>query len=413
MTVPTHRQKYIPMPQRTAPKLISNTLARRIFMHRQGLCTPPTTKQSKDDLRQLIGKLGFVQLDSIATVERAHHMTLFARNQTYQTQHLAALLEDDKALFENWTHDASVIPTEFFPYWMRRFERDAEGLRSRWQKWQRIGFEEILDDTIAHITEHGPVMSRSFGGNEKKNSAGWWNWNPSKTALEYLWRTGRLAVTKRQAFQKVYDITERVIPSEHLKPIRTDKALVDWCCTNALERLGFAAPGELAAFWGIITAAEAQAWCADKGKSLPRVITDSADGSKPKECLADPAILSLTESELKPPPRLRVISPFDPVVRDRKRLRRLFNFEFRIEVFVPEAKREYGYYVFPLLEGDRFVGRIDMKRNTKTKTLNVTGLWWEPGIKPSKQRLAKLDAELIRIARFVECNDLHIHCATR
>lgn len=399
------------MPDPTSPITITNTLARRIFMHRQGLTEPPTAKQSKRDLKQLIHRLGFVQLDSIATVERAHHMTLFARNQTYKPKHLATLLEDDHALFENWTHDASMIPTEFFPYWMRRFERDADHLRARWQKWQRIGFEDILDDTVAHIAEHGPVMSRSFGNEQKKNSAGWWNWNPSKTALEYLWRTGRLAVCRREAFQKVYDLTERVIPETHRRPIRTDNALIDWCCTSALERLGFAAPGELAAFWGIITAAEAQQWCATKGKSLPRILTEPADGSKPKECLADPGIFDYAEADLKPPPRLRVISPFDPVVRDRKRLKRLFNFDFRIEVFVPEPQREYGYYVFPLLESDRFIGRIDMKRDTKTKTLNVTGLWWEPGVKPSKQRIAKLEAELARVGRFVDCRDMQVHCA--
>lgn len=398
------------MPEHTSPTFISNTLARRIFMHRQGLGAPPTGKQSKNDLKQLIGRLGFVQLDSIATVERAHHMTLFARNQTYKPKHLATLLEDDKALFENWTHDASVIPTEFYPYWMRRFERDAEHLRARWQKWQRVGFENMLDDTLAHISEHGPVMSRSFGTEEKKNSTGWWNWNPSKTALEYLWRTGDLAVCRREAFQKVYDLTERVIPDAHRSPIRSDHDLIDWCCTSALERLGFATPGELAAFWGIITAAEAQEWCTTKAKSLPRILTEPADGSKPKECLADPNIFDLSEADLKQPPRLRVISPFDPVVRDRKRLKRLFNFEFRIEVFVPEAKREYGYYVFPLLEGDRFVGRIDIKRDIKTKTLNVNGLWWEPTVKPSKQRLARLEAELARIGRFVECRDLRVHC---
>ena len=121
-------------------------------------------------------------------------------------------------------------------------------------------------------------------------------------------------------------------------------------------------------------------------------------------------MLEADADALAPPPRLRVISPFDPVIRDRKRLKRLFNFDYRIEVFVPEAQRQYGYYVFPLLEGDRFVGRIDMKRDTRTKTLNVTGLWWEPRVRSSKQRLAKLDAELARIARFVGCKEIAVHC---
>ena len=172
-------------------------------------------------------------------------------------------------------------------------------------------------------------------------------------------------------------------------------------------------PAELAAFWGILSAAEATAWShSPPGKVYPRVHVEAADGTKPKECLAHPSILSATEAELTPPPRIRLISPFDPVVRDRKRLKRLFNFDYRIEVFVPEAERTFGYYVFPLLEGDRFVGRIDLKRDSSTGTLNITNLWWEPALKPSARRDAKLSAELARIARFVDCHTVN-HSAPR
>lgn len=385
--------------------VISSKQARRVFMERQGLLASPTPKQTKADLLALIHKLGFVQVDSIATVERAHHMILFARNQTYRRDHLDTLLQRDRTLFENWTHDASIIPTEFFPYWQCRFERDADKLRARWQKWRREGYEEILDDVIAHIEREGPVLSRSFGSDEKKSNGGWWDWHPSKTALEYLWRTGRLSVCHRQAFQKAYDLTERVVPAEHRNKAISNDALIDWKCRNALERLGFATPGELAGFWGGLAAAEAQAWArSGAGQAYERVLIEAADGSKPKEALACPSTLDHAGDDLKPPPRLRVISPFDPVIRDRKRLKRLFDFDYRIEVFVPEAKRTYGYYVFPLLDGDRFVGRIDMKRDAKRGALNVTGLWWEPGIKPSKQRLARLEAELARVARFAGCD---------
>ncbi|MGI9478937.1 MAG: DNA glycosylase AlkZ-like family protein, partial [Hyphomicrobiaceae bacterium] len=158
------------MLQRSAPSTIPNTLARRIFMQRQGLLAPPTPKQTKADLQRLIEQLGFVQIDSIATVERAHHMTLFARNQTYQRRHLTDLLENDRALFENWTHDASMIPTAFYPYWQRHFQRHAEHLRTRWQKIRREGFDAMLDDVLGHIERDGPVMSRSFARDEKKGS---------------------------------------------------------------------------------------------------------------------------------------------------------------------------------------------------------------------------------------------------
>ena len=188
-------------------------------MQRQGLLAPPTGKQSKADLQRLIEQLGFVQVDSIATVERAHHMTLFARNQTYQRRHLTALLEKDRTLFENWTHDASMIPTAFYPYWQRRFQRDGERLRARWRKIRREGFDAMLAEILDHIEREGPAMSRAFAREEKKGSDGWWDWHPSKTALEYLWRTGRLVVTRREAFQKVYDLTERIIPAAHRETV--------------------------------------------------------------------------------------------------------------------------------------------------------------------------------------------------
>ena len=389
---------------------ISNRLARRILLDRQGLCSQPHVKQSKDDLLQLISQLGFVQVDSVNTVERAHHMILFARNQTYQRSDLAALLEDDRHLFENWTHDASIIPTEFYPVWKRKFERDGEMLRRRWQKWRREGFEEILDDILRHVTQNGPAMSRDLASDEKKSNGGWWDWHPSKTALEYLWRTGQLAVTRRENFQKVYDICERVIPDDHRKVKERD--LVHWCCRSALDRLGFATPGELAAFWGIISVSEAKAWAEKSGKDLPRLEVEAADGSRPREAIVDPALIDLNEDDISPPARLRVISPFDPVIRDRKRLQRLFNFDYRIEIFVPAPKRQYGYYVFPLLEGDRFVGRIDMKRNPKSNILDVLNVWWESGIKPSKQRLKALQSELNRICKFAGCSETQFRPAT-
>ncbi len=396
------------MLQRKPAKEIPNRLARRILLDRQGLAASPARKQSKADLLELVNQLGFVQLDSVATVERAHHMTLFARNQTYRRADFKVLLEDDRTLFENWTHDAAVIPTEFYPYWQRRFERDQAALRVRWLKWRREGFEEQLDDILSHVAEHGPTMARGLAAEERKAGDGWWDWHPSKTALEYLWRTGSLAVTRREAFQKVYDLTERVIPGNHRRPDVDDAMLIDWCCRSALDRLGIATPGELAAFWGIISPAEAKLWCEDAGgHGLPRVLVEPAEGSKPRESIADERAVETVENDIEPPARLRVISPFDPVVRDRKRLSRLFGFDYRIEIFVPAAKRTYGYYVFPLLEGDRFVGRIDMKRDREAGCLSVTNIWWEPGMRATKGRVQRLEAELARVSRFAGCSDVN------
>jgi hypothetical protein len=394
--------------------VISNQAARRIFMARQGLCHPPHKGQDKDALHSLIHQLGFVQVDSIRTVERAHHMILFARNQNYRPEHLRQLLEEDRQLFEHWTHDAALIPTAFYPHWRRRFERSEDGLRERWRKWRPkelsegrdVSFEDIMDSVKNHVTRNGPTMSRDLKTQSKPRTEeknGWWQWHPSKTALEFLWRTGDLSVTRRDGFQKVYDLSNRVIPEQiHGEAAHAKEAFVDWACNNALDRLGFAAPGELAAYWASINAAEARSWCIDNlGKNLIEVLVESADGSAAKPCYTRPALLEALTEQAAPPERLRVLSPFDPLIRDRKRLQRLFNFDYRIEIFVPEAKRQYGYYVFPLLEGDRMIGRIDMKALRKDDALHVTGLWLEPKVKLTKGRKKKLEAELSRHARFI------------
>jgi uncharacterized protein len=386
--------------------LIENAPARRLFLHLQGLSASPSRKINKDGVLDMIEALGFVQIDSISTVERAHHMILFSRNQTYRPKYLSALLEQDRSLFENWTHDASIVPTLFYPYWCHRFRRREPVLRERWRKWHRDDFEKNLDQVLAHIRDHGPVRSRDMQapkdkGKHGKGSDGWWDWHPSKTALEFLWQTGSLAVDRREGFQKVYDLSERVIPAHHREnQIGTDD-FVHWACGAALDRLGYATAGELAAFWDIVSPAEVRTWCDSQSEQdLIAVDVASADGSKPRRAYARPNVIEQAASAPALPNRMRVLSPFDPALRDRKRAMRLFNFHYRIEVFVPAPQRQYGYYVFPLLEGERLVGRIDMKCDRKQGALEVTGVWPEVGVKFSKGRMARLESELDRMRRF-------------
>ena len=375
-------------------------------MARQGLCQPPNRSMDKAGLLSLIADLGFVQVDSIQTVERAHHLILFARNQTYRRQHLTELLETDGDLFEHWTHDASIIPSAFFRYWKHRFVRREPILRERWAKWQGEGFDSTFEETIRRIAENGATMSRDVKAEDHK-SGGWWNWHPNKTALEYFWHTGKLAIAGRQNFQKVYDLAERVLPAHHYDPEVGSGDFVDWACRSALQRLGYATTGEIAAFWDLLSPQEVKDWAAAHREELLEVSVEPIDGGKPRVSLAFATFADDIRDLPEPPARLRVLSPFDPLIRDRNRTERLFGFFYRIEVFVPEPKREYGYYVFPLLEGDRFVGRIDMKADRKRGTLDVKRLWWEKGVRASSGRLEKLEAELSRLARFSGLESVH------
>jgi len=348
-------------------------------------------------------------------VERAHHMILFARNQNYQQDHLRQLLEDDRQIFEHWTHDAALIPVEFYPHWRHRFSLAEVHLRERWRRirpkdnsgGRRIGFEDMMDQVRNHVSRNGPTLARDLKTktiapkNKKKNA--WWEWHPSKTALEFLWRTGDLSITRRDGFQKVYDLSSRVIPARARRRTKqSENGFIDWACNNALDRLGFAAPGELAAYWGSINAAEAKSWCgANLGNQLIEVLVESADGSPAKPAFARPELLHEITASAPPPGRLRLLSPFDPLIRDRKRLQRLFNFDYRIEIFVPEAQRKYGYYVFPMLQKDRLIGRIDVKARRDDDTLHVAGLWLEPRLNFTQARQKSLAAELGRHAKFI------------
>ncbi len=383
---------------------LRNREARRLFLAHHALIAPA------HDLLALIEQLGFVQIDSINTVERAHHMILAARHKQYRPQQLQHLLEESRQLFEHWTHDAAIIPTAYFLYWRLRFERAAAQLAPQWQAWQRGNFIDRLEVLLERVRDHGPVRARDVtdrSGRRSTSGGGWWSWHPSKTALEFLWRTGKLAISRREDFQKVFDLTARVIPQEHFSASCSSAEALDWACAGALDRLGFATAGEIAAFWGAATLAEAQDWGQRNllAGALTEIDVEAADG-RLQRAFARPDISEKAHATSPPSGGIRVLSPFDPLLRDRKRCARLFGFHYRIEVFVPALQRRYGYYVFPLLERDRLIGRIDMRRQHHRDSLTVRALWPEPGVKFGKQRLHRLTAELHRIARFCGCEQL-------
>lgn len=384
--------------------LLPNPLARRLFLHRHALAEPPTGPATGADLAALIDRIGFVQVDSITTVERAHHMILFSRRQSYRPAALKPLLERDRQLWEHWTHDASILPISTFPYWKHRFARDSERLHGNWRRWFPGGFEAQFDSILNRIAAEGPVTSSDVGEGEARSKGGWWDWHPSKTALEWLWRTGRLAITRRDGFQKVYDLTERVIPAALHRAELPLAAKVDWACGSALDRLGFGGATELQAYWNAVPTEAVRDWLAAARAqgAVIEIEVEGADGSR-RRTFARPDVLRDAAALPDPPGRLRVLSPFDPALRDRKRAEFLFGFHYRIEVFTPEAKRRWGYYVFPLLEGDRLVGRIDAKAHRDAGVLRLRAFWPEAGVRLTRARAALLEAELHRLARFSGC----------
>ncbi len=401
---PCHPRYVCCVPPKSFPTVNAST-ARRLFLGAQGLLDDPTRRATLAVTRRLVHTLGYVQVDSINVIERAHHLILASRLDGYEPRMLHRLLEKNRTVFEHWTHDASVIPSEWFGHWRIRFDRFRA--RSRTSTWWQRHFSAAQDRVMAHvidrITREGPLKAADFHGGDRQAPGAWWDWKPQKAALEILWRSGTLAISARENFHKVYDLTERVLADFVDLPVPGDREHVHWACTTAFDRLGIATPGEIVRFLQAVTPAQARDWCttATAAGELIEVEVETADDGRRWRSLARPD-WQRRASRLAPPPgRIRLMSPFDPILRDRARTARLFGFEYRFEAFVPAAKRRYGYYVLPILEGDRLVGRLDPKLHRDRGSLEVRGLWWEPGVRPTRSRLSALGAALDRLASFV------------
>ncbi len=362
--------------------------ARRLLMRGQGLLASPRRRASQAELERLIDHLGFVQVDSINVVERAHHLTLWSRLHGYQRSWLDNLLSE-RRLFEHWTHDASLIPTRHLAHWHHRYQRYLERVRKhRWWE-ERLGpdWQAGSQAILGRIAREGPLRSRDFEGGSEPG--GWWSWKAPKAYLEYLWRTGQLAIRERENFQKVYDLSHRVLPPT--TPSSPEEHL-DWACRSALERLGVATPSEVAGYWACLDLARARSWC------LRHALKVRLQG---REYYALEDLAEKLKEPCEPPSGMRLLSPFDPVLRDRKRAQRLFGFDYRFEAFVPAPRRVYGYYVLPVLERDRFVARLDPKLHRARKTLEIQGLWWEANSKPTASRRRALQQAVERLGAFL------------
>lgn len=390
--------------------LLSAPDAARLLLGAQGLLDPPDRRATVASVQALITRLGFVQMDTIQVLARAHDLTLFSRLDGYRPEHLRRLLEEKKTLFEGFTHDASAIPTAWFAHWKPRFLRDRARIAAHtwWQQHFR-GTEgaQVVADVKTRITHEGALKSSDFEHPEKRGP--WWGWKPQKAALDFLWRTGELAIARREGFQKVYDLTERVLPEPHAFPAPEPGAQLEWACATAAERLVVFTPRELAAFWEAVEAPEAQVWCAEAaqaGRLLPVRVAEADGSERPAFTLADweARLAGLPEA----PERTRLLCPFDPILRDRARALRRFGFDYRFEAFVPEPKRQYGYYVLPILEGERLVGRLDAKVHRGRGLLEVKGLWWEPGVKVTRARTRGLTEALARLAAFVGATEVQM-----
>ncbi len=374
---------------------IPNRDARRLWLWTTGLSETPVGKL---DVMAMIRALGFVQIDTIRNVTRAHHHILWTRNQNYRERMLWPLLRK-REIFEHFTHDASLIPMDVLPYWQRQFDR--LGQKAARSEWFQSGLGQAEVAAIrTRIEREGALSTHAF--DTKAESREMWARPPHKKALDQMWYAGDLATCHRKNFVKFYDLGERVFPSQ-MRDGPDAVTSADWLCNRALEYISVGSCGEVQRFWDAMDAKEAKGWM---GRRAPMPVqVQGADGSW-RDSVAAPDIEDRLNTAPDPSTRLRLLNPFDPAIRDRARVQRLFGFDYRNEMFVPRAQRKWGYYVYPLLEGYRFVGRCEVKADRAEGWMRVTGFWPEAGVRWSDKRFEKLDAELGRFARLAGIRDV-------
>ena len=371
--------------------VLTKTQAQQLVLAGLGLLTKPRKKADKQDILVTIRRIHNLQLDTISVVARAHLHILWSRLGNYQTSWLEELHAEGQ-LFEYFSHGVSLMPIEDYPLFrslmMERFV-GWDNIRD-WGEKNKDTVEEILQ----HIRENGEVRSKDFENEESRGT--WWDWKVEKIALEHLYYRGDLMIARREKFQRVYDLRERVLPSWDDSQAPSHAEAVKTLTLNAVKALGLANINWASTYFYLKKAGTAQALNELKGEGLIRQVR--VDELKGNPFYVHAENFSLLDDALQGklrPTHTAILSPFDPLITDRTRARDLFNFDYNIECYTPAPKRKYGYFVLPILHKGHLVGRMDAKAWRNEKRLQVIKLYLEPGVKANKA-LAKDLASTIK-----------------
>ncbi len=340
-----------------------------------------------DEVEATIRRLSAVQLDSISTVDRAHRLTLTARVGAYPRDTVPALLRAGR-VFEYWAHEASLLPIELWPHF-----RSTMNGGGHWGHHDRAlhMHADLVEPVLDRIRAEGPLTSRDFEGG---GAGGMWNWKPAKMVLDALWDNGVLVIAERRNFQRAYDLAERVVPAHWLEtPTPTEDETLRTLALLAVSARGALTEPAIREHWRLK---------GGKARLHHHLIALVAEGRLREVAVDDggPPFYLLPDTELDGAPAPPVlICPFDNLVWDRPLLERLFGFRHVIEVYKREHERVYGYYVLPLLSGDRFLGRADLKADRAEGVLRIRRFTPEPKARGNVD--AKLDQAAARLARIL------------
>ncbi len=392
------------MPPRSSK--ISAAAARRIALAAQGFGgARPDGVANLGHVRRAIDRLGLLQIDSVNVLTRAHYLPLFSRLGNYDSDHLDTLAwgrKSRRGLFEFWAHEASLLPLGSQPLWRWRMERAARNEGEGKGKLHQFRREKAryIKEVRREIVDRGPLAASELSNGGPGRGA-WWGWSDGKLALEWLFFAGVLTTaTRKGTFERVYDLTERVLPASiQALPTPTPEEAQRELLRLSARALGVATETDLRDYFrlGVADTKARLSELVEAGDLLPVTVE-----GWPKQAYLDPAA--------RQPRRIAaraLLAPFDPLVWERDRTHRIFDFFYRIEIYTPVAKRKHGYYVLPFLLNDRLVGRVDLKADRANSRLLVHAAHLEEGI-DAKTVTEPLREELRLMADWLGLEDVSL-----
>ncbi len=390
---------------------LTKNRARRIAVYSSLLASQKSHGKDQKGIFQIIDHLGYVQIDTISVVERAHHHTLWNRENSYKHEYLDTLLSTERKVFEYWGHAASILPIKDYRFYLPYMEK-CQNPTTSWAKKRKEACRDIIKDVINRIKEKGPLGSRDFESAPGKKSNGWWDWKPAKNALELLYSEGRLMVSGRTGFQKSYDLVERVLPDDISREYPTDIESGCFFVKRALQSYGVATKKEIC---NHIFSADKKSIgmglskMKDTGEVVPVKIKSLEKESYFMLKASSGRLMKLK----KPVTKLSFLSPFDNLIIQRERIERLFEFDYKLECYLPLSKRKYGYFSLPLLWNDQLIGRMDSKADRKNKTFVVKNLVIEDNFKDIETFLPDLGDALEKFKLANGCSNLVVERVNR
>jgi len=374
--------------------------ARRIAIHAQGLSRPRRhAAPGSRHLRRLIDDLAVIQIDSVNVLVRTHYLPAFSRLGAYPREALEREAWGKKpSLFEYWGHECSFLPVASQPLFRWRMDRARAG--DTWTGLARFARErrEYIDEVLKRIEREGPLTGGDFA--EGKRQAGWWNWSHGKRALEWLFWSGLIATKTRRGFERVYDLTERVLPAGILNLPTPDEAEAHrQLIVTAARALGVATEGDLRDYFRM-PVAETKA-------RLAELVEEGALTPVTVQGWRQSAYLAPEAKVASPDGAAVLLSPFDNLIWRRERAERLFGTRIRIEIYVPAEKRQHGYYVLPFLQGEAITARADLKADRAGRVLRAQSVHLEPGAK-AEGVAGPLAAELRLMAAWLNLDDVQV-----